>query len=156
VGRTQRALTSLVAAIPAGFLGYLLVMVFLNQADSLSMNLKIVAGATLFAAAIIVLMPFILLLPGKKKDLAATNRADEDGMGAIDVVEDMDTDDVEADSSEVDLEDAPETSDFDIGDSDDDVLADSSADFNTQDDSGLSDSDFDMDDDEPPAKKRKK
>ena len=65
MGRTQRALTSLVAAIPAGFLGYLLVMVFLNQADSLSTKMQVVVGLTLLVTGIVALMPFILLIPGR-------------------------------------------------------------------------------------------
>ena len=61
--------------------------------------------------------------------------------------------------SAANLDDAPETSDYDIGDSDADALSDSSAEFDTEDNSPLDDMDaFDMDDeeDEPPAKKRKK
>jgi hypothetical protein len=67
VGRTQRALTSLVAAIPAGFLAYLLVMVFLSRADSLTMITQIVVGVTLLCAALVALMPIgLMIFTGKK------------------------------------------------------------------------------------------
>ena len=150
MGRIQRALTSLVAAIPASVLVYLLVMVFLNQAESLSTNTKAVVGATLLAAALVALMPFILLIPGRKAAPATGSAGDDDA--AIEVMDD-------AESGEVEVDDAPETSDYDIGDSDADVLSDSSAELDTQNNSSLDDIDaFDMDDDEeePPAKKRKK
>ncbi len=150
MGRIQRALTSLVAAIPASVLVYLLVMVFLNQADSLSTTMQAVVGATLLAAVLVAVMPFILLIPGRKAAPAAGSSADDDA--AIEVMDD-------AGSGEVEMDDAPETSDYDIGDSDADVLSDSSAELDTQNNSSLDDIDaFDMDDDEeePPAKKRKK
>ena len=153
MGRTQRALTSLVAAIPAGFLGYLLVMVFLNQADSLSTTMQAVVGATLLTAGLVALMPFILLIPGRKAAPAAAGS--NSGDDAVEVMDDGESGEIA--SGEVDLDDSPETSDYDLGDSDADVLSDSSAEFDTQNNSSLDDIDaFDMDDDdEPPAKKRK-
>lgn len=151
MGRTQRALTSLVAAIPAGFLGYLLVMVFLNQADSLSTTMQAVVGSTLLVAGIVALMPFILLIPGRKAAPAAVNSAVDDD-AAVEMMDD-------AGSGEVALDDESATSDYELGDSDADVLSDSSSEIDTQNNSSLDDIDaFDMDDDEeePPAKKRKK
>ena len=150
MGRTQRALTSLVAAIPAGFLGYLLLMVFLNQADSLNTTMQIVVGATLLVAVIVALMPFILLIPGRKPSEAASA---ESGSG-----EDIEVDtmgDTMGDNGSGELE----SSAMDLADSDADVLSDSSSELETQGNSSLDDMDaFDMDDedDEPPAKKRKK
>ena len=150
MGRTQRALTSLVAAIPAGFLGYLLVMVFLNQAESLSTTMQAVVGATLLVAGIVALMPFILLIPGRKAAPAASSAGDNDA--AIEVMED-------AESGEVDLDDSSAISDSELADSNADVLSDSSDELDSQNNSSLDDIDaFDIDDDEeePPAKKRKK
>ena len=151
MGRTQRALTSLVAAIPAGFLGYLLVMVFLNQADSLSTTMQAVVGSTLLVAGIVALMPFILLIPGRKAAPTAANSAVDDD-AAVEVMDDDGSD-------EVALDDESATSDYEFGDSDADVLSDSSSELDTQNNSSLDDIDaFDMDNDEeePPAKKRKK
>ena len=65
----------------------------------------------------------------------------------------------DAGSGEVVLDDESATSDYELGDSDADVLSDSSSEIDTQNNSSLDDIDaFDMDDDEeePPAKKRKK
>lgn len=146
MGRTQRALTSLVAAIPAGFLGYLLLMVFLNQADSLNTTMQIVVGATLLVAVIVALMPFILLIPGRKPSEVASA---ESGSG----------EDIEVDTMGDDGSGEVESSAMDLADSDADVLSDSSSELETQGNSSLDDMDaFDMNDeeDEPPTKKRKK
>lgn len=157
MGRTQRALTSLVAAIPAGFLSYLLVMVFLDQADSLNTKLQIAVGVTLLASVMVTLMPFVLLIPGRKKALdnagpAAGVASDDD-----DAVEVMDDDEV---SEDVEVEEgASATSDFDLDDSDADVMSDSSDEIDAGNASSLDDMDaFDMDDEEeqPKPKKRKK
>jgi len=147
----------LVAAIPAGFLGYLLLMVFLNQADSLNTTMQIVVGATLLVAVIVALMPFILLIPGRKPSEAASVGSSSGEDIAVDTMGDEGSGEVE--SSAMDLDDSPETSDYDLADSDADVLSDSSAELDTKGNSSLDDMDaFDMDDeeDEPPVKKRKK
>ena len=159
MGRTQRALTSLVAAIPAGVLTYLLVMVFLNQADSLNTTMKIVVGLTLLASCAVAAMPLILLIPGKKKSAAEGSKAAmaSDGDEAVEVADD----DAEV-SDAVDEEsgDLSSTSDFDLDDSDADVMSDSSKEFDTGPTSSLDDIDaFDMDDEveeKPKPKKRKK
>ena len=156
MGRTQRALTSLVAAIPAGCLSYLLVMVFLNQADSLNTTMQAVVGATLLASAMVTLMPFVLLIPGRRKPLDKGDRTD--GVASDDAVEAMDDDAEVSDDVEVE-EDASATSDFDLDDSDADVMADSDDEVNTGNASSLDDMDaFDIDDEEeePKPKKRKK
>jgi len=75
VGRTQRALTSLVAAIPAGYLSYLLIMVFLSKADTLRTSMQVIAAVTLLAAIFVAAMPFILLVPSRKKNVPASTTA---------------------------------------------------------------------------------
>ena len=124
MGRTQRALTSLVAAIPSGFLAYTLVMVFLNQADSLSTITKILVGITLACAALITLMPFALLIFGGKKaagadddqSVASKSSADVDEIESVEA-EDLDVADVE--------EDSDGGSAFDVDDSDAEIMSDS-------------------------------
>ena len=157
MGRTQRALTSLVAAIPAGFLSYLLVMVFLNQADSLKMAMQVVVGATLLASIVVTLMPFVLLIPGRKKALANAGPAAGSASDDEDAVDVMDDDAEISEDVEVE-EEASATSDFDLDDSDANVMADS--DVNVGNASSLDDMDaFDKDDEEeekPKPKKRKK
>lgn len=157
MGRTQRALTSLVAAIPAGFLSYLLVMVFLNQADSLKTTMQAVVGATLLVSAIVALMPFALLIPGKKKKEPA-----ESSESVAEVLDDDDAVDVMEEDAEVseDVEvdqDAPSSSDYELDDSDADVMSDSSGEIDAGNDSSLDDIDaFDMDDEEEEEPKTKK
>ncbi len=154
MGRTQRALTSLVAAIPAGVLTYLLVTVFMNQADSLNTNMKIVAGVTLLASFLVALMPLVLLIPGRKTTAAAGDKAAE--MSSDEAVEVAD-DDVEVSDA---AEELSATSDFDLDDSDADVMSDSSGEIDTGPTSSMDDMDaFDMDEDEeeqPKPKKKKK
>ena len=155
MGRTQRALTSLVAAIPAGFLSYLLVMVFLNQADSLKTTMQIVVGATLLASVVVTLMPFVLLIPGRKKALDNAGPAAAVASGDDDAVEVMDDDAADVDAEE----DLSATSDFGLDDSDADVMSDSSGEIESGPVSSMDEMDaFDMDDEEeePKPKKRKK
>jgi len=152
VGRTQRALTSLVAAIPAGLLTYLLVMVFLNQAESLSTLLKIIVGVTLAASGFVAIMPIGLLIFGGKKAAAEESEAATSKKSAT-----IDLDDDDA-VEEVDVAEAEEASDgdslFDVEESDDDIMADSDDEIA----SGSADEieTDDLFDDEPTPKKRKK
>lgn len=158
MGRVQRALTSLVAAIPAGFLAYLLVMVFLNSADSLPMMLKIIVGLTLLCAAFVTLMPFILLIPGKKAP-AEPAKASGGGKGAKVAVADDDEEVEEAGLDDAD-EDAVDSAEIDIDESDAEIMSDSDDAIASGSESSLDEIEaFDMDDDDepaPPPKKRKK
>ncbi len=79
----QTAAASLVAAIPAGILATLLVMMFLTQAGNLPTMLMVIAGSTLVASAMAVLMPFgILLFSGKSATKAAPKAAGKAGAKA--------------------------------------------------------------------------
>lgn len=155
MGRTQRALTSLVAAIPAGFLAYLLVRAFLDSADKLTTTTQVLVGVTLFCAALVTLMPFGLLIFGGKKSVPEEDAKPVSGASEVD-----DLDDAEAVD---DVEDADADEAFDIDDSDADVMADSDADFSTDQASSLDEIetvDFDDEEEEeepePAPKKRKK
>ncbi len=158
MGRTQRALTSLVAAIPAGLLTYQLVMVFMHQADSLKTTMQVVVGLTLLASFLVAIMPLILLIPGRKKSAAAEDDVAEVASDdAVDVVDD----DVEvSDAADDASEEASATSDFDLDDSDANVMSDSSGEIDTGPVSSMDELDaFDMDEEEeekPKPKKRKK
>lgn len=163
MGRTQRALTSLVGAIPAGFLAYLLVMVFLNRFDKLSTVLIIVVGATLACAVLVTLMPVGLLVFGGKK---AEKTADKESSSAIDKEEGSEeiavTDDEEVEEADEEIEEVEEetgSSDFDIGESDSNIMSDSDDEISGSASSldEIETADFeDEDEDEPPAKKKKK
>ena len=160
MGRTQRALTSLVAAIPAGVLSYLLVMVFLNQADSLKTTMQVVVGLTLLVSFVVTAMPLVLLIPGRKKPATEGDKAVAMASDDGEVVDVVDDDDEASNAMDEDLEELSSTSDFDLGDSDSDVMSDSSGELDTGPTSSMDDIDaFDMDDEEdekPKPKKRKK
>lgn len=168
MGRTQRALTSLVAAIPAGFLSYLLVMVFLNSADSLKMMTQIIAGLTLACSALVTLMPIGLLVMGGRKaspkGAAGKPARDAVSSGEVDVVEDADVEEMvessDAEVSEFDEDaDVEEVSEFEMEDSDAEVTADSDDEIASGPASSLDEIesvDFEDEEDEPKPKKRKK
>lgn len=146
----------MVAAIPAGLLAYLLVMVFLTKADGLPTILQILVGLTLACAALVALMPIALLIFGGKrapredsdKSSAKSGKAAKDDDGEVEAAEE--------------IEDAgdEEASAFDIEESDADITADSDAEISGNDSSldEIESVDFDEDDedDEPAPKKRKK
>jgi hypothetical protein len=110
VSKLSLALVSLVAAIPGGFLIYLLVMAFLSHANDMSGTLKIVAAATLGATSFISLMPLGILLlgkkaPGEKKKKAKKGKKGDasETIAAAAVVGDMDVaeGDVDVDSTDM-------------------------------------------------------
>lgn len=144
MGRIQRALTSLVAAIPAGFLSYLLVMVFLQKADGLTTMTQVTVGGTLLVSALVTLMPFILLIFGGSKKNPEQSDAGTGSAGDEEAVDDS--------SGEVELaDDDADVMDDDFDDSDANVVAESDDDLDAMDD-------FDIDDeeDEKPKKGKKK
>jgi hypothetical protein len=59
---------SLVAAIPGGFLAVRLVLDFLNRADQMETTLQIVSGLTLAMSALVMLLPFGILIFGPKTE----------------------------------------------------------------------------------------
>lgn len=158
VGRIQRALVSLVAAVPAGFLAFLLVNTFLNSADKLNTTFQVVCGVVLACVVVVILMPFALLIFGGPK-----SKSDDDetpkGKSADEDVETIDDDD--AAEADEDVE-SDETLGFDDSD-DGDIMADSDDEIATGSGSSLDEIetlDFEDDDveeeEEPAPKKRKK
>ncbi len=167
MGRTQRALTSLVAAIPAGFLAYLLVDVFLKRADTLPTMVKVLVGVTLLCAALVALMPFgLLIFGGARKSAddvgktAASRKGakadDDDEVEAVEEVEEADDDSVSA------FDDDDSVSAFDDeSDADADIMADSDDDLTSGPPSSMDEIesvDFEDEEEEekPAPKKRKK
>ena len=165
MGKTQRALTSLIAAIPAGVLSYLLVMVFLSKADSLKTITQVLAGTTLLCSGLVTLMPFGLLIFGGKKAAA-----DDEGKTAG-KKSDVDDEDVDVEDEGVeavsDLEEVEETEEgddsasaFDVEESDADIMADSDDDLSgpasSLDEIESVDFDDEEEEEKPAPKKRKK
>lgn len=66
MSKLQLPLMSLVAAIPGGFLTYLLVMAFLNHAEAMSTPLLGVAGLTLLLSGFLTILPIGALIFGPK------------------------------------------------------------------------------------------
>lgn len=102
--RVQTAGASLVAAIPAGILTALLVMVFLNHAENLKTMTQILVGATAAVTFGVALMPFGVLIFGGKSAKsavakpaagAARSSGDEDGFGHSDEIVATDDEDTE-------------------------------------------------------------
>lgn len=143
----------MVAAIPAGLLAYLLVMVFLTKADGLPMILQILVGLTLACAALVALMPIALLIFGGKR----APKEDVDKAKSGKAAKDDDEEEEEVEAAE-EIEDAgdEEASAFDIEESDADIMADSDAEISGNDSSLDEIESVDFDDDEPAPKKRKK
>jgi len=165
--RNSLAATSLVAAIPAGFMAYFGVMAFLNYVENMPMMLKVVNGMALLVSALMVLSPVGIMLFVKGKSADSTDEAgaldatgataavidapgieddvDEAEFGAADEVEEFDTAD-EAVDAEEDIESADD--DFEAAD-DDFEAADDFGDEDFDDAIASGDDDaFEFDDDE--------
>lgn len=82
--RVQTAGASLVAAIPAGILTALLVMVFLNHAENLKTMTQILVGATAAVTFGVALMPFGVLIFGGKSAKSAVSKPASGAAGAVD------------------------------------------------------------------------
>ena len=143
--RVQTAGASLVAAIPAGILTALLVMVFMNHAENLKTMTQILVGATAAVTFGVALMPFGVLIFGGKSAKSAVSKPaagaagtvdDEDGIGHSDEIvatdDDEDTETVIYEPSEHgEVEDLIEEDSgmFDTAEEDDLILSDDDLDL---------------------------
>ncbi len=155
MGRTSYALMSLIAAVPAAILVLILVMGFLQHANTMPGLLPVVAGLTLLVAALVAVTPVGLLLFGGSKPARAAKAtaavAEGEGSGTAleagdeSFVADEGADDALDDASADDWNEGDSETDF--GDSD--VLDSESDEFEFDDaSSGEIDAEFDFDDDE--------
>ena len=62
VSKTNLALSSLIAAIPGGFLAYLLVMAFLHHIGDMPMMLQVLVGLALVGCVVATLSPVGILV----------------------------------------------------------------------------------------------
>jgi hypothetical protein len=83
VSRLSFFFTTLIAAIPAAFLGYLCVMAFLLHSDALPPIMMGIAGITLLACVAAVAMPAAVLLKGRSKTLVEPKAKDENESEAV-------------------------------------------------------------------------
>ncbi len=157
VTKLQLSLTSLIAVIPATFLIYLLVMALLMYSESLSTIAYAVMGGTLLSTVATVLIPAFVWFGDRRKPAAAPSKPSvkKEAVGDIEVESD-DIEVSEASSGSFDAQDVlDESAEFDIGDSDQDMLSgDSERDFDTEPVEDFED--FDIDEDESPKPKKKK
>lgn len=134
MGKLSFTLTSLIAAVPAAGLCYLLVMAFLGNFERMGTTLQAVAGLSLLGAALIALMPLGILIFFRGPDTPAASGksansedsdfeefedgVDGDSMGEIDAIadelDDGDFEDDDFESGELSVDDLDE-SDFDDG-----------------------------------------
>ncbi len=70
--------TTLIAAIPAAFLGYLCVMAFLLSSDKMPPALMGIAGITLLLCVAVIAMPAAVLLKGRSKTVVVEPKAGEE------------------------------------------------------------------------------
>lgn len=111
MGKTGLFCTSLVAAIPAGYLSYELVHTFLTRAEGLETIMYVIAGLTLAISALITITPIGILLfspsstaPAAPKEANEKAAADStEAMGADDDLVD-DADEFAADDDEFEFE----------------------------------------------------
>lgn len=149
MGRVQLFLTSLVAAIPAAFLTYLVAMMFVNQSENLSTTLMGVLGVTAACGVVATIgLPVMSLMPSRKKSSKSSAKGEE----SVADVEAAEEDFGELDEIEVAGDDElAETAAFEASDADVDVFEDSGS----LSDASLSDTDL-LDEDENDAPKKKK
>lgn len=158
--KLQLSLTSLVAAVPAAILAYLLVMTFLSHAQNLQLMSQLLTGGTLLVAVAVVLTPAAVFAfsgpdaPAMIADSAKSSRQsnrqaqNEDDVesldeGSLDDASVLDEEPSENESSLIMDEDFGETMAFETEESDGDLF--------TEDlEETLGD-----DDDLPPKKKRR-
>lgn len=85
--------TTLIAAVPAAFLGYLCVMAFLLHSDALPGVMMGITGITLLLCVAVVAMPAAVLLKGRGAKTTSDTKAkaktdDEAASGEVAVAED--------------------------------------------------------------------
>ena len=98
MGKSNLLLVSLVAAFPAGYLCYEMVMTFLDRADGLETVMLVLAGVTLTGSTVVALSPVgILLFSPSAADIQEQVQgtgagAEADGMEADDAAQEVEDD----------------------------------------------------------------
>ena len=156
MSKLQLPLMSLVAAIPGGFLTYLLVMAFLNHAEAMSTTLLGVAGLTLLLSAVLTIMPIGALIFGPKgaskkkkkgEDIDETDSTDEDDDLVPDSAAEL-SDEIGVDEFDAEEDDDLASGDeLDFGESDDFSDSEISSEFE-DDDFGFEEDDYEFDDED--------
>lgn len=158
MGRVQLFLTSLVAALPAAFLTYLVAMMIVTQSENLSTTLMGILGVTAACGVVATIgLPVMCLMPSRSKSSKAASKRGDSVEDAA-AVEDEDFGELDAIEVEEDG-DSAETAAYEASDADADIFEDSgSLSDATLSDTDLLDSGTDLleDEDDAPKKKKKK
>lgn len=174
MNRISLALTSLVAAIPGGFMAYLCIKAFLSYTENMPTMLSVVNGVTLLVCVLLALLPFAILLfiKGKPKEVAVAGadaangaaevagtksgsapmkgRSDDDDAIEMDEMDEMNDDELADDDMEEDVADDAFGDDATISEATaDDAGSDDAFEF---DDDDKDDDDFEFDDDDDKLK----
>jgi hypothetical protein len=132
VSKLNLTLATLVAAIPAGFLGYLMIMTFLNLANQMTTGLVVLASVTLAAAVCVVLMPVLIPIFGKQPALATgtpvdvepKSAADDEDEGDVGLVDEDPFDEDMVSEGDISVDDLELDDDFETdADGDDELYA---------------------------------
>jgi len=163
MGKTQTAASSLVLALPAGFLAFLTIMAGLQNTENMPTLLMAVVWATAGLSALMALFPVGILLFMKSGAAPAAAAATAGSAAAASGISEASEPEVHGAIEEGDL---AETTDLgDLGESESEVLEDEPLDEveglgDLDDDLQVDDDAFDLDDveeeEEPPKKKKKK
>lgn len=69
--KTNYALMSLIAAVPAGVLAFYCIYAFISYSERMKVMMQVVNGFTLLLAVIVLLMPVVIMLKKGKPEVAA-------------------------------------------------------------------------------------
>ncbi len=117
--------TSLVAALPAGFLVYVMLMAVMNSMDVMPTMMKVVAIMLLTVAVVMVIFPLWVLVYYKGGKSEATD-ASQPVTDTSSIPSESDADDLEGsfDEEAIDDGESGEVDDFDLSNDDDDEFGD--------------------------------
>lgn len=157
VSKYRLSAASLVTALPAAYLAYILVMAFLQKPGFNEMKgfFQIISGLTLLMVTLVVLMPVGILIFGQKSDATPKKKAEPKEKTDKDDGEDLSVDDQTESKSKAKPASKDDGEDISV-DEDDDLFEDEG--FAEDDADDLADDDFaddDFDDFDDKPKKRK-
>ena len=138
--------TSLVGAIPGGFLAYFTIMAFINYAENMAVMLQVVTGTTLLFAVLMALSPIAILLfsKGQPKEEAAEESAASSAVAPV--MDDAEEEFAVDEPADDEVAEAAEFDDDSLGTDDEDMSLSGFTDMPDE-TSEASDDAFDFDDD---------
>lgn len=142
MSKTNFALVTLVAAIPAAFVAYLLVMAFLSNFENMSTGLQVIVALTLLCCVVVALLPVAVLVTGSKGERAPAKTAKKEEAPA----------EAAAATEEADIEEADLEEEAAAPESEEDLVAAEAAEEEEDLFAAGEDEEFDYFDEEPPKR----